>query len=975
MTSSSNRCAWSMMRPWWLVAAGTLEVTSVAAQPAAPTSSSGTSSAPTSSGHPAQPAPPAAAVSPSGAPVASAASARPPAPPAPSAPSTEAVEPSPSPPPTAPEATSDSNGAAPVLPVVAPTPSPAQPGPSASVASDEPSGGVSKHPVLKPSTPEPLANESTAVLDGADLPEPSSFRTPTGDTPQTTVDRRDRDMQLVPASVVVISGVELERKGVTSIRELPALTPYVEIGDQHGNIEIYTRGLGDSDDGGLGDTSIAAYVDGVYIPRARGFRPAFFDAERIEIALGPQTTLRGRNAFAGTIHLVNKTAKLGEWSADGSAQLGNYNQRLMRGTVNIPVGDRLALRLALFSERHDSFYDNEGGATLLRAAEDADRLSYRISGRWEPADNVAVTLRFDNSKDTDTGVVGSNYTQALLSGIEPSEIPDARAAAFVGNQPSRAIDHWGVSANIEVDLGQVGLEVLTSFRKLTYDQHSGNNRTYFHGARAPELDSYSDTVWNTRSESSLNEIRVFSSDASRLRWMLGFFHFSEAQSIFLGQVDDPATHGRLGRELNLNDVPSGSLAGYVDTTTDITDAFRTIAGFRITSEYRRRRGVGGGFTLGCNVEALERARTSDPNAECLAPNDTFDGGVRWGTPGFAFSQGGRTDYTQGSSSDSLEGVKSRVETFRDGVASWGSRDTVERYLEQPGADVGTDFVEQRGQLSSLLPDFRLGGEWDIGQQSLVYLMFTSAHRRGGFNEVVTLEPRQAEDSASYDPATLYATELGSKNAFLDKRLLFNGAAFWYAQSETQAATVREVGTVWRSNVGQSRVLGLSVDATGYLLYGFSARLSAAALDARYVGASIQLPLLTSESTREVDIGGNFLPRAPRLALAYGVAQAIPSAIGEFDWSVSAQTKSPMYMTPFNGENAEANPLSNDVAPWSTRIDAAIGYTRSEGDIRLDAFVANLTNATYLTSLLASPTTNLRFFNPPRQFGLRVSMSL
>jgi outer membrane receptor protein involved in Fe transport len=38
-------------------------------------------------------------------------------------------------------------------------------------------------------------------------------------------------------------------------------------------------------------------------------------------------------------------------------------------------------------------------------------------------------------------------------------------------------------------------------------------------------------------------------------------------------------------------------------------------------------------------------------------------------------------------------------------------------------------------------------------------------------------------------------------------------------------------------------------------------------------------------------------------------------------------------------------------------------------------VANLTNASYMTSLFATPSANLRFFNPPRQFGLRISMRL
>lgn len=869
-----------------------------------------------------------------------------------------------------------------LAPVVSDPPATPAPRPKgASLDTRSPRASASASADLVPATPNAYTPNS---LDGEPLESSHSSQLALDDDGAilTTVDRRTRDAQRVPHSVVVVSGTELTRQGITSIRELTAATPFVEVADHQGSIEIYMRGLGDSDDRGLGDTSVATYVDGVYVPRARGFRPLFFDTERVEIALGPQSTLRGRSAFAGTVHVVNKAAKLGEWGADGSVQLGNYGQRLLRAALNAPVGDRFALRVAVLSERHDPFYENEGGAPLLRAAEDADRWAYRLSGRWEPTDNIAVTVRLDNTKERGTGVVGSNYTELLSRGVAASEVPNPRATAFVGNQPSQSIDHWGVSANVEVDLGRVGLEVLSSYRSLTYNQHVGHNRTNYDGAQTPTLDSYSDSVWNTGSQSAMNEIRAFSSDAARLRWIVGFFHFSESQSVFFGQVNDPASAGRLGQELNLNDVASGSIAGYVDTTTDITDAFTTIAGFRLTSEYRELNGIGGGFTLQCNGEALAEALTNDPSSTCSPPSAaTSDGGLRWGTPGFAFKQSARSDYTQGRGANTLDGVRSRVETFRDGVESWGSRDNVTAFLEQPGADVGAEFREQRGKLTAVLPDFRLGGEWDVAPQSSVYLTFSTGHRREGLNARVAT-PSQAQPPDAYAPSTLYATELGSRNTFFDKRLTLNGAAFWYAQSDTQSAIVREFGAsdaVVRSNVGDSRVLGLSIDALGYLPRGFSGKFSAMVMDARYLGATITDPRVAPAPDTTVDIAGNFLPRAPRLTLAYGLAQTIPTDIGDFDWSLSGQTKSPMYMTPFNGDGRDDAgnqvPQLDDVVPWTSRVDAAVGYARSEGDIRFDAFVANLTNASYMTSLFATPSANLRFFNPPRQFGLRISMRL
>jgi outer membrane receptor protein involved in Fe transport len=150
------------------------------------------------------------------------------------------------------------------------------------------------------------------------------------------------------------------------------------------------------------------------------------------------------------------------------------------------------------------------------------------------------------------------------------------------------------------------------------------------------------------------------------------------------------------------------------------------------------------------------------------------------------------------------------------------------------------------------------------------------------------------------------------------------------------------------------------------------------MDGRFLGASVSDTRVSWDPNSQpiVSLKDKLIPRAPQLALTYGVDQKIPSSIGYFDWSVSGQTKSKMYMTYFNGEGKDyfgnTNPLMSDVVPWSTRFDASVGFTRLEGDITFDLFVSNLTNMTYMTSLINTPDLNLRFYNPPRQFGFRVS---
>jgi outer membrane receptor protein involved in Fe transport len=67
-------------------------------------------------------------------------------------------------------------------------------------------------------------------------------------------------------------------------------------------------------------------------------------------------------------------------------------------------------------------------------------------------------------------------------------------------------------------------------------------------------------------------------------------------------------------------------------------------------------------------------------------------------------------------------------------------------------------------------------------------------------------------------------------------------------------------------------------------------------------------------------------------------------------------------------------LSDDV-PAYTRFDAGVGYTRPDGKTRIDAFVSNIGDIAYMTSLINTPGLNLRFFNPPRQFGVKITVFL
>ena len=82
-----------------------------------------------------------------------------------------------------------------------------------------------------------------------------------------------------------------------------------------------------------------------------------FDVERIEVLRGPQSTLVGRNAIAGTVAVSTRDPVFGR---EASVRLagGDHAQRQVSGMLNLPLaGERVALRLVADWMRKESAVD------------------------------------------------------------------------------------------------------------------------------------------------------------------------------------------------------------------------------------------------------------------------------------------------------------------------------------------------------------------------------------------------------------------------------------------------------------------------------------------------------------------------------------------------------------------------------------------------------------------------------------------
>jgi len=168
-----------------------------------------------------------------------------------------------------------------------------------------------------------------------------------------TARRLEESAQDVPISVTSISGEKLSQAGITTAQELQQVVAGLQVAVPNPRLAQFTlRGLGSSSFNEGLESSVGLFVDGVYLGRQSMSITDLIDIERIEVARGPQGTLFGKNATAGTIHVITQKPQFtpearveASWGSEGMAQL--------RGTITGPVSSTTALRLTAWHNERD----------------------------------------------------------------------------------------------------------------------------------------------------------------------------------------------------------------------------------------------------------------------------------------------------------------------------------------------------------------------------------------------------------------------------------------------------------------------------------------------------------------------------------------------------------------------------------------------------------------------------------------------
>jgi iron complex outermembrane receptor protein len=229
-----------------------------------------------------------------------------------------------------------------------------------------------------------------------------------------TGEKISRTLEQTQSSVVVVTEQQLREKADHDLVDVFARTPgvYNQAGNENWGIRgVPVSGFDDQGPATL-NGAVSVFIDGAQQPnRALTLSPIpLWDAEQVEVFLGPQSTTQGRNSLAGAVVIQTRNPTF-EPSFSAQTNVGSYGEHgaAVAGGGSL-VDDKIAGRIAVDTQKGDGYIDNVAlhddanptrtsnvrGKLLILPSDDLDVLLTYAHGEHRKGDNSV--MRGQNGK-------------------------------------------------------------------------------------------------------------------------------------------------------------------------------------------------------------------------------------------------------------------------------------------------------------------------------------------------------------------------------------------------------------------------------------------------------------------------------------------------------------------------------------------------------------------------------------------------
>jgi outer membrane receptor protein involved in Fe transport len=218
-----------------------------------------------------------------------------------------------------------------------------------------------------------------------------------------TANKRNTALQDIPFSINAQTAEDIQKTGATTLEDLSRNVAGLTIQNLGpGQSQVSIRGVSAGqivrDQPGVKE-QVGVYLDESVVSLSL-FTPDLdlFDLNRVETLRGPQGTLFGSGSVGGTVRYITNQPKLGETEGAIEANVnlvdGDDFGGHLKGAVNLPLGETVALRAVGYFTRYGGFINarREGGG-ITEDINDGERYGGRLALTFAPSDSISITPR------------------------------------------------------------------------------------------------------------------------------------------------------------------------------------------------------------------------------------------------------------------------------------------------------------------------------------------------------------------------------------------------------------------------------------------------------------------------------------------------------------------------------------------------------------------------------------------------------
>ena len=330
------------------------------------------------------------------------------------------------------------------------------------------------------------------------------------DSITVTANKMEENIKDIPQSITIFTDVEIEQKGIKSIKDLIKYIPNLSSAFLD-NEKVNFRGINNSNY--TNANPIVIYIDGIPHSNMYGFDKSILNVLRVEVLRGPQGTIYGKDSMGGVINIVTKEPS-NTLKGSISAQYGTDNYQETAFDVSSPI-----IENKLFLGLNGAYSQSDGYGTnhhpdQKKDANEKEKYLFNIKLNYNPSDNLNIKLKASKNSDVRYGIEGGIVP--LNANINSYKKEDFKNVSYDEDMNKKAKSD-AQALHINYDFKDMKFQALTTHKK----SHDFVNADLDYSDNALYKDLY--IIFDRESKNISQEFRL-SNNSDDLRWVAGIYY-------------------------------------------------------------------------------------------------------------------------------------------------------------------------------------------------------------------------------------------------------------------------------------------------------------------------------------------------------------------------------------------------------------------------------------------------------------------